>query len=174
MHIDTKELLQYIEIACVAHGLRPKKPGNACRLWDGNTPFVFHPIWCAATIATEQNLPQEIRQRGILVLLYHDVLEDTNQELPKNLPSDVKNCIYAMTFENRSPSWEDIRCLSDEIKLYKLYDKTSNCMDPLRLSQGDAAKRALMMEKLCDEVERIYGKLNITLIARAKLAEITH
>jgi len=63
-----------------AHGSDARSPSQEHRKWDGRTPYAIHPLWCATTIATETTLEQQTRLDGFTVLLYHDVLEDTNDD----------------------------------------------------------------------------------------------
>ena len=51
-------------------------------IWDMTSPYLMHSCWCAMTLLTETSLPDEIRLSGYLALLFHDVIEDTDLELP--------------------------------------------------------------------------------------------
>src|SRR3989344_3299085 len=83
-----------------AHQHHPTKPSKAFRKWDGATPFVAHPIWCAMTLLAETGLPQELRTRGYQALLFHDVLEDTTAPLPASVSEEVAALVKDMTFES--------------------------------------------------------------------------
>jgi len=170
MFISTFELLQHIQTAGILHANCPKEPKNATRNWDGKTPFAIHPIWCAVTIASEQKLSEDVRRRGILTLLYHDIFEDTQGNLPANLPKDVIQCIRSMTFGERTPDWDGIRVLSAEVRLFKLYDKTSNLLDPLQPKVINPVKNNKLMEALINDVQQNYGNLNIVKIAIALIS----
>ncbi len=167
MPASTFDLLQHIQTVGILHANCPKDSTKATRNWDGKTPFVYHPIWCAATIVTEQKLSEDMRQIGALALLYHDVLEDTNGNLPPNLSKEVINAIRSLTFESKSSRWEDIRVLPPEFRLLKLYDKTSNLLDPITQDSADLLERQKIVRLLIEDVLRHFGELNITKIARS-------
>jgi len=123
------KLEKHINYIMEAHGTLPKKPSKAFRKWDGQTPYSIHPIWCAMTIAAETALDEKIKNEGIITLLYHDIPEDTNAELPEHSERE-KFLIGEMTFQNGSQQeigeiWDKPK----EIRLYKLYDKVSNLLD---------------------------------------------
>ena len=170
MPISPFELLQHIQIIGTLHSWCPNDDANATRIWDGKTPFFFHPLWCAATILTEQNLDEDIRMHGALVLLYHDIFEDTKGNLPTNLPKDVVNDIRSMTFKKSSSTWEEIRRMLPKFRLYKLYDKTSNLLDPFPQDPTSLRERQKLVKLLIDDVVEHYGVLNIVKIARSLIA----
>jgi len=159
--------LKDLQNVVMAHTDMPTKPSKAVRKWDGRTPYYIHPIWCAATLATETTLDEITREEGVQALLYHDILEDTTT-LPEELSERVKYLVREMTFEGGSEQeMEGIWEKPTEIKLLKLYDKVSNLLDGIWM---DTEKRKTYMEytkRLCKEVEQNYGELNITRIARA-------
>jgi hypothetical protein len=170
MPVNALELLKHIQIIGTLHTLCPKEPKNAIRIWDNQTPYMVHPIWCACTIATEQKLSPEIRRRGILVLLYHDIIEDTDGKLPSDLPPGVALGVQYMTFRNTMEEWRDIWNLPIEIRLFKLYDKTSNLLDAFEKDENRIAENKEKLLRLVADVEKHYGDLNITLLARSLLA----
>lgn len=150
----------------------PKKPSKRYRKWDGKTPMAVHPTWCAMTILTEKGLPEELRWRGAHALLLHDTLEDTTSALPADTPDDVQQLVGEMTFEGGSAEeYELLWERSDEAKLLKLYDKTSNLLDIFDMS--DVKRRNMIghTERLVELVAEIYGELNIVAIAKAVLSE---
>ena len=150
-----------------AHRDYPQKPSNAYRKWDGKTPYYIHPLWCAATLAAETTLDEKTREEGVQALLYHDLLEDTTKLLPNWLSSRVKTIIEQMTFEQGSAQeMQEIWNKPDEIKLYKLYDKVSNLLDGNWMSPEKKKQYRAYTQRLCDEVEKIYGQLNITQLAK--------
>lgn len=151
-----------------AHRNNPKKPSKAFRKWDGKTPYAIHPIWSAMTIMTETTLDEKTRQEGYLTLLYHDILEDTNVKLPIDTPKRIEHLVKEMTFEGGSE--EEMRLIwdkSQEVRLYKLYDKVSNLLDGTWMTREKREKYEGYLERLTQDVERNYGTLNITKIARA-------
>ena len=163
------KLQEHIQYIIDAHSNHPIRPSKAFRKWDGKTPYFIHPIWCSNTIATETILDTKTREDGIIVLLYHDVLEDTTKPLPESLPAEIKELIQHMTFESSDREMIEIWEKSIEIKLYKLYDKVSNLIDGSWMDAEKRKKYEDYTQKLLEEVESKYGELNITKIARSVL-----
>lgn len=118
-----------IEYIIRAHDLFPVKPSKAFRKHDGKTPSYTHSLWCATTILAETNLDESLRNKGGLILLYHDLLEDTTLPLPDWLPNDIIRGINDMTFESFTKETKLIFRKNKEIRLFKLYDKVNNLMD---------------------------------------------
>jgi hypothetical protein len=167
MPVTASDLLKYIQISGFFHSFNPKIPSNAKRLWDRRTPYIVHPLWCATTIAFEQKLPTKIRARGILVLLFHDILEDTDGKLPIDLPIDVVQGIEYMTFHENHVEKTRIWSLPPEIRLFKLYDKTCNLLDEYETDPEKKENNRKFIAELTKDVENHYGALNITIIARS-------
>ncbi len=162
-----EEDLSYIR---KAHQEHPKKANKAYRKWDGKTPYYTHPLWCATTILTETSLDETTRNEGAQVLLYHDLLEDTTFDLPSTLEERVRELIKEMTFaggsvEEMQKIWERPAV----IRLYKLYDKVSNLLDGSWMPEQKRQRYETYTQALCKDVERNYGTLNITKIARGIL-----
>jgi hypothetical protein len=134
---------------------------NTYRLWDKRTPYAIHPIWCATTILTETSLPEPIRQRGVLALLYHDILEDTDAKPPKDLAPNVIEAIHDMTFDSFQQETKELATKNIEIQLFKLYDKTSNLLDATWMNEALYNQYHQFTAKLCKRVESKYGQLNI-------------
>ena len=118
-----------IEFCFVSHGKYAIKNSNKHRRHDNLTPYGIHPTWCAMTILTETKLSELIRTNGYQALLLHDILEDTNRNLPNWISSEVKDLIKNMTFESFEKERQDLFQKPPEIKLLKLYDKVSNLLD---------------------------------------------
>ena len=151
-----------------AHAHYAKRPGKAFRKWDGKTLYGIHPVWCATTILSETTLDEQTRQDGALALLYHDVLEDTIQQLPEALSERVQELVNAMTFYGGSEQEErEIWNCPQEVRLYKLYDKVSNLLDGAWMSPERRKHYEDYTCRLFRDVEENYGVLNITKIARA-------
>ena len=154
-----------------AHRDNPRKNNKAFRKWDGKTPYHIHPLWCATMLATETSLPDKIREEGVQVLLYHDVLEDTTQLLPDWLSNRVTELIEGMTFEGgSSQEMKEIWNKPPGIRLYKLYDKVSNLLDGIWMGEGKRKMYLDYTKRLGEEVELRYGVLNITKMARMMVA----
>lgn len=163
------ELQPHIDFVIQAHQVHAKSPEKSVRSWNHTTPYAIHPIWCATTIATETLLHENIRSEGILVLLYHDVLEDTNTPLPDSLPPDIKESIINMTFPKGTMTQERFAIWSKrpKIRLFKLYDKVSNLLDATWMSPELRMDYAAYTIRLLEDVREHYGKLNIVTIGRA-------
>ncbi len=161
--MEQKDLDYVIE----AHRDYSVKPSNAFRKWDGQTPYSHHPIWCATMLSTETTLDKTVRDEGVLTLLYHDVLEDTTRKLPDWLSTRVQNLIGDMTFYGgSSQEMQEIWEKPKEVRLYKLFDKVSNLLDGSWMSEEKRRSYNDYTQRLCQDVERNYGKLNITKLAR--------
>jgi len=161
-------LQHHLRYVINAHASYPKKPINAFRLWDQQTPYSIHPLWCAMTIATETTLPEKIRKDGMITLLYHDILEDTTKKLPLGLNQNVCHLIRDMTFSGGIN--EEIKKIwhkSKEVRLLKLYDKVSNLLDGIWMKPDKRTAYQQYVEQLIKDVEHNYTKLNIIRIARA-------
>ena len=127
----------------------------------------MHPIWCAMTILHETSLPEELRRDGFQALLYHDVLEDSQLKLPDWLSERIQTLVGDMTFESSQQEMIELWSKPEDVRLLKLYDKTSNFMDGVWMDKEKRKRYAENILKLCDDVEKGYGELNITRIARA-------
>ncbi|PIN80429.1 hypothetical protein COV11_04080 [Candidatus Woesearchaeota archaeon CG10_big_fil_rev_8_21_14_0_10_30_7] len=152
-----------------AHQNHPVKEGKQYRKWDGKTPYYTHPIWCATMIATETTLEEKTREEGVQTLLYHDVLEDTTEQLPNWLSERVKKLIQQMTYEGMAHEMSEIWEKPKEVRLYKLYDKASNLLDGQWMSSAKRNEYHNYTRRLLQDVEQNYGTLNITKLARAIL-----
>lgn len=156
------ELVNLLRFVVIAHSRYPKKPSKAFRKWDGKTPYAVHPIWCAMTIMSEESLSEEIRVLGSKVLLLHDIIEDTNVELPSDLDPEVKRLVLEMTFPGgTAQEMEEIWERSDLCKLFKLFDKVSNLLDVGWMDVEKFKDYRQYTRKLAREVERKFGFLNV-------------
>ena len=136
------------------------------RYWDGRTPYSIHPIWCAMTLLHETSISEELRRDGSQALLYHDILEDTQFQLPKWLTERVKNLIKDMTFKSSNHEMIEIWNKSQEVRLLKLYDKVSNLLDGIWMDKEKRRGYTEYASRLCKDVEQNYGELNITKIEK--------
>ena len=149
-----------------AHTERARKSENRFRNWDQRTPYYVHPIWCAAMIRQETSLAEKDRIAGSQALLYHDIQEDTTADLPEWLPNEVKLLIDNLTFNSSEDEWENLWKKEKIVRLLKLYDKVSNMMDCVWMKPERRQQHQSHLRKLCEDVERNYGELNITKLAR--------
>jgi len=163
--MELRDLSYVIE----AHDKKARKPENRVRNFDNQTPYSIHPIWCASMIRQEPSLPEKMRLNGSQALLYHDVSEDTTAELPEWLSDDVKGLVSELTFESSEDEWETLWNKDKQIRLLKLYDKTSNIMDSVWMKPERRQQHLTHLKKLCEDVEQNYGELNITRFARTLL-----
>jgi len=169
---NTTDMIARITFTLKTHDQHAKSPNKRIRKWDGRTPYGVHPSWCALTLLCETNLPEDLRERGYYALLLHDILEDTNAQLPDDTPDAVRSLVAEMTFPGGSAQeMQEVWTKSTECKLLKLFDKVSNLLDATWM---DAVKLAGYREytlHLADEVEQHYPNLNITRMARAICAD---
>jgi hypothetical protein len=165
--LDFKSSVIYSILAHSEHSLNPE---NATR-WDHITPYAVHPIWCAMTLLTETALPKELRYIGYQVLLWHDLLEDTDLPLPNSTSKEVRNLVEEMTFTSFYEEKQQLWNRSKEAKLLKLYDKVSNLLDGVWMSNELWKDYLMHTLKLSEFVNQEYGELNIIKIARAVCVE---
>lgn len=168
IQLDNMKLEDHLKIVIEAHRDYSVERSRSVRKWDKKTPYWIHPVWCATTILFETLLPENLREDGYLALLYHDILEETTIKLPNDLPERVKHFVQQMSFENGSmQEMQEIWSKRPEIKLFKLYDKVSNLMDGMWMDSERKQRHCEYVKRLTDEVESVYGGLNIVKIARA-------
>lgn len=168
--MDTNQVAQMIvnsvSFAKRAHIDLPNSPNDAIRFHDRATPYIVHPIWCAITIMTETKLDEALRFKGCQALMWHDVLEDTHAELPIDTSAEVRQLIQDMSFANFSVEKDLVWKKSKEVRLLKLYDKTSNLLDASHFSKDKWNNYVEFTQLLIDDVENNFGELNIIKIAR--------
>ena len=161
------ELGAAIQHAIQAHTHFANTPRAAVRLWDRQTPYVIHPIWCAMTLLTETQLPADLRYPGALALLWHDTLEDTQLPLPAHTAPLVRELVHEMTFASLDDEFVRLWQRSPTAKLLKLYDKTSQFLDGTWLADARWNQLVEHTRRLEAFAVAQYGELNIVRIARA-------
>ena len=161
-----EQLGEAITFAIQTHTFFANTPRDAARLWDHQTPYVIHPIWCAMTLLTETKLPQEIRYPGAIVLLWHDILEDTQRPLPPHTQPIIQNLVQEMTFASLDEEFEQLWQRSDTTKLLKLYDKVSQFLDGIWLADARWNQLVRHTRQLEQFVVTTYGELNIVRLSR--------
>jgi len=159
--LDQRDLIYVIN----AHTENIRDSGSTTRKWDGKTPYHVHPIWGATTILHETSLPEDTRVDGSQAFLYHDVPEDTTVELPLWLSDRVKGLIFGMTFDSSEDEWENLWNRDKEIRLLKVYDKTSNMLDSVWMEPERREKHKAHLARLINDAYQNYGDLNIIKIA---------
>lgn len=163
-----QELAPHIDFIIHAHRDLSKTPQKSVRLWDKETPYYIHPLWCATSILTETALPEDVRQEGAVALLYHDILEDTNAELPQGLSPHIREFIHDMTFQGgMTQEMEEIWKKDPKVRLFKLFDKISNLLDGTWMSSELREKYIAHTKRLLQDVEQNFGDLNIVKIAHS-------
>jgi len=164
--MDFNNLEMLINFIINAHNNYSINNKDAFRRWDKKTPYYIHPIWCAMTLLTEENLPEELRIKGAKVLLLHDIIEDTKAELPSYISGAVKKLVSKMTFASLEGEKAKIFNKSSFVKLLKLYDKVSNLMDSGWMSTEKRKSYIEYTSLLLTSVENDFGELNIFSIAK--------
>src|SRR3989344_8167394 len=106
--LDAKKLAEIISYSFISHDEQAKTDKNRIRFWDKKTPYGVHPTWCAMTLLTETSLPEDIRVNGAQALLYHDLREDTNAELPADCSVEVSDLVKELTFANSKEALKEI------------------------------------------------------------------
>ena len=142
--------------------------------WSEWVPYASHPLWAATTCLQDHKLPDEIRARVATALVIHDLIEDTDQPIPPWIDEATKDLVTDLT----CPGGTDeevvaVWSMSTEVRLARLYDKTSNLADGVWM---DDSKREMYEDyvlDLADDVEANYGSLNIVIFARALVSEST-
>lgn len=167
-------LQKHIDFVWEAHTQYPRESAMSYRLWDQQSPYALHPVWCALTFLTETSLPEDLRERGALALLYHDVLEDTTCELPKDLDSAVTELVQHMTFfggfsEEKERIWQK----PAEVKLLKIYDKVSNLLDGTWMSPQKYIAYKDFTHQLYESVRLTWPGLNVYRFISQKNIKIT-
>jgi (p)ppGpp synthase/HD superfamily hydrolase len=161
------EIVQAISHAHLAHAAHGNSPQDAVRFHDHLTPYLVHPIWCAASLLQEATLPLDLRKTGYIALLWHDVLEDTTLKLPIGTSSEIVKLVEEMSFMSFDEERAELWSRSPEIKLFKLYDKVSNLLDAnwMKVDKWNVYVEHTL--RLANEIEQKFGSLNIVKIARA-------
>ena len=167
--ITSKRLADLCVYALQVHDNDAVAEKKRFRKWDQSTPYAIHPLWCAMTILTETSLNEELRVDGAEALILHDMLEDTYAALPSGTSDRVTALVEAMTFDSAEQERGCIWQRSTEVQLLKLYDKVSNLMDGSWMNQEKRRVYETYVERLCIEVEKTYGTLNITNIGYLSL-----
>lgn len=169
--MDKREIAHQIadSVALIreAHMDAAISPEDSVRFHDHCTPYIIHPIWCAMTLLTETQLPEQLRLDGYLALMWHDVPEDTYANLPDNFNDEVRDLVHGMAFASLAVEREKVWERPETVRLLKLYDKTSNLLDASHLSTQRWNTLVEFTLRLAGDVEANFGELNIVKIARA-------
>ena len=165
--MDYKQFVGYIAEVAEAHQEKALPDAHTHRTFPSgeSNPYFTHCVWCAMMILLDTKLPANIRETGAEVLLFHDVLEDTSADLPKELSPETRRLIDEMTYKNWDEEKTIILTKPPLVQLLKLYDKSATLYDAA-LSRPRHKEWADVTEKLTDNVEKEYGTLNIVVLAR--------
>jgi (p)ppGpp synthase/HD superfamily hydrolase len=172
--IEPELMLKLNELAIRAHQVHPKKPENAVRKADLQTPYVTHCQWVASSIISEEKLPPVLRRLCYQALLLHDVIEDTTLELPDWVEPEVISLIEELTFAGGTKEEaEKIRERSQEAILCKLYDKVHSCLFGLGWLEPQYYHYFYdHITNLINYIEPKYGDLAIIGIAKVTLQKL--
>lgn len=161
-----RRLAAITEYVIVAHDQQAREPHKRFRKWDRATPYAIHPVWCAMMILTEMTLSEDLRRRGAIALLQHDLLEDTTAPLHEETTFEERQLIDEMTFANFPEEVIYVWERSPECRLLKCYDKVSNLLDMTGRSDKREAY-VVYTQRLLKEARQRYGDLYIVQIALA-------
>lgn len=138
---------------------------------DGRTPAGVHSIFAAMLVLHEPYLLWKEKTLLALVLLLHDILEDTDRAIPVYIPSTVKELVAnEMIYpgggsEEREKIWGKSRLA----RLAKMYDKYSNLLTarPGLRAWQKIPTHVTYLRKLADVVESEWDiQLEIIFLAR--------
>ena len=172
MLISIERFWEAIDFCIEAHTNHSRR--NNTRLWDGETPYAVHPIWCAMAFLQETKLRtrKKAREDYFFALMFHDILEDTTVGLPIWLSPESVLLIEQMTFSGEVGSTEieirEIWSMPPVVRLLKLYDKVSNLLDGAWMPDEKWNEQYVpYVLRLATDVENAYGDLNIVRMSRA-------
>ena len=139
---------------------------------DGVTPHGIHSVFCATLVLHEPWLDFATRIKLFLILLFHDVIEDTRAGFPKGLSEDIRQVVLEeMTYlgggkEEREQIWNK----SPTARLAKLYDKYSNLLTtkPGAESWDKVPIHAAYIRKLADKVEEEHPRVLLNIVPMAQ------
>lgn len=179
--MDYKKYLQFVLYTAISHQDHTNEFGKKIRtgVEQSGIPYFFHPLWCSVMVYMEPMLSEKTRYDYSLALLFHDILEDTTKNLPKELSENIKKLVSELTVprlpEYNFSSWnlEKTTLLKKpvDIQLLKLYDKVASMYD-MALSQQRLKEWCDLVEKVSENVEKEYGELNIVLLAKSLIKGI--
>jgi len=82
----------------VAFDAHTRSADDGVYFWDHETPYAVHPTWYAMTLLQELAVERSLQISGALVLLWQDLLEDTQAVLPESIAPEVKSWVRQMSF----------------------------------------------------------------------------
>lgn len=171
--MDHRRFIEYIAFIARAHQEKVLPTAKALRTFPSGekSPYFTHSLWCAMMLWLDSALPESIRYPGAQALLFHDILEDTSEQLPDDVSDEVRYLVQEMTYKGGfNEEKHAVLTKPPIIQLLKLYDKTATLYDG-DLKPGRCQEWTEFMEKLIETVEREYGELNIVLLAKTLIAK---
>lgn len=163
----TKKLFAFAHDAHTNHNLR----GQDHVIRRGVYPYIIHPMWAAGTLVADPKLPKEERILGYQILVLHDVLEDTDVQLPDWVSEDVKKGVQALTHDNWQEEQEAVTHYTPFLKLLKLCDKIQTMYELAIVDPVKAHEWKQLIERLAVDVEDHYGNTRVVVIAKALLED---
>lgn len=147
--------------------------GNDFYRQEGNVPAITHPLFAASLLLADRRLPQDLREKGYLILLLHDIIEDTDQPLPEWVDVEIKEGVEAMTYtEEEERNSEVLKSKIYQhppfIKLLTLCDTISNMYEE-HVSEAKRSKWKELVTNLTKLVEKEYGLTRVVVTAKAIL-----
>ncbi|NQV00283.1 MAG: hypothetical protein HQ538_06105 [Parcubacteria group bacterium] len=151
------ELKKYLDFAHEAYEGESSKSKYRQK---GSVPFIFHPLWCASILINDTKVPLKEREIGCKALILHDVLENTDLELPNWVENNVKVIVDKLTFNKDEIIGKEIITMSPFTKLLFLTDLLASMYD----NQVSKPKRKiwkLLTRLLLIDVKKNYGNIRI-------------
>jgi (p)ppGpp synthase/HD superfamily hydrolase len=137
----------------------------------GKTPFITHPYFAASLLLADRRVPWEDRYYGYQILILHDVLEDTDADLPDWLEDRVVQGVKDMTFSDDisfEEKGEIIKNRDPFIKLLELCDTISNVYEE-HVGEKKRSEWKELDKELVIDVENIYGDIRVVQLSKAIL-----
>ncbi|MFW9878362.1 MAG: hypothetical protein ACFFG0_35215 [Candidatus Thorarchaeota archaeon] len=129
----------------------------------GNIPFIFHPLWCASVLINDTKIALKEREIGAKALILHDILENTDLDLPNWVEKDVKEAVEKLTFDKDENTIKEIITMSSFVKLLFLTDLLASMYEN-HVSKPKRKIWKLLVKLLLNDVKKHYGNIRIVQI----------
>lgn len=136
---------------------------------NGNVPYFFHPTWCASILLTDTRIPYEERELGYQVLILHDVLENTDVDLPDWVSAEVKSEVQEMTYESYAEAIEKLPNKTPFRKLLSLVDLLASMYEE-HVKEKNRSIWMKFTKMLTEDVEKHYGNIRIVQLSKTIVA----
>jgi len=163
---DLKKYLDFAHEAYQKHNVT-----NQAYRQDGKVPYLMHPLWCAAMLIADTQVPFEQRELGAKALILHDVLEDTSLMLPDWVEPEVRKTVEAMTYKSFEEGLEKYEEKTPFLKLLNLYDKLASMYERHIPDDIKSTWKKLVLKNI-EDMEKEYGNIRIVQVGKA-IAENT-